>query len=188
MEVVAKKITYREFKEMEFDENDSSWYELINGELVRKQSPTISHQNIADNILIAMKTYARQKNLGKVYSAPLDTVLDDGNAYHPDVLFVKKDRYHILDENEGVIIGAPDLVVEVLSKSTAIHDRGDKKDIYEKYGVREYWLIDPKSKTIEVYNFENERFRLKQLADETGTAHSEVLEGFNIELAKIFEE
>ena len=66
MDVVAKKITSREFKEMEFDENDSSWYELINGELVRKQSPTISHQNIADNILIAMKTYARQKNLGKV--------------------------------------------------------------------------------------------------------------------------
>ena len=188
MEVVAKKITYQEFKEMEFDENDTSWYELINGELVRKHSPTISHQNIADNILIAMKTYARQKKLGKVFSAPLDTVLDDGNVYHPDVLFVKKDRYHILDETEEVIIGAPDLVVEVLSKSTAIYDRGDKKDIYEKYGVREYWLIDPKSKTIEVYNFESERFRLKQLADETGTAHSEVLEGFKIELAKIFEE
>ncbi len=188
MEVVAKKITYREFKEMEFDENDSSWYELINGELVRKQSPTISHQNISGNLYFRIRLFLEEKPLGKVLSAPLDVVLDDGNAYHPDVLFVKKDRFHIFDEKEEVVIGAPDLVVEILSKGTAIYDRGIKKDIYEKHGVREYWLIDPKSKTIEVYNFENERFRLKQLADETGTAHSEVLEGFNIELAKIFEE
>ena len=84
---------------------------------------------------MAIKIFTRKKQLGKVFSAPLDTVLDDGNAYHPDVLFVKKDRYHILDEKEEVVIGAPDLVVEILSKGTAIYDKGDKKDIYEKYGV-----------------------------------------------------
>ncbi len=188
MEVVTKKLTYQEFKELDFQEKDNAWYELINGQLVRKQSPTIDHQNIADNVLITLKTYARKKKLGKVYSAPLDTVLDDGNAYHPDVLFVRKDRYHILDEKEKVIIGAPDLVIEVLSKSTAFYDRGEKKDIYEKYGVREYWLVDPVSKTVEVYSFENQRFKLKQLADETGEVESVVLEGFKIGVAKVFEE
>lgn len=188
MEIVAKGLTYQEFKKLEFADDDTSWYELINGKLVRKHSPTIGHQNVADNILIALKTFARKKQLGKAFSAPLDTVLDDGNSYHPDVLFVSKDRYHILDEKEEVVIGAPDLVVEILSKGTAIYDRGIKKDIYEKYGVREYWLIDPKSKAVEIYSFENERFKLKQYAEETGTIKSAVLKGFKIELEKIFEE
>lgn len=188
MLVATKGLTYHEFKQLEFDDNDTSWYELINGELVRKQSPTIRHQNISGNIYFRLRLFVEKKSLGKVLSAPLDTVLDDGNAYHPDVLFVSKDRYHILDEKEEVVIGAPDLVVEILSKGTAIYDRGDKKDIYEKYGVREYWLVDPKSKTVEVYSFEKERFKLKQYAEETGTIKSTVLKGFKIELEKIFEE
>ncbi len=188
MEVVTKKLTYQEFKDFDFPENDNAWYELINGQLVRKQSPTIQHQDISGNIYFWLRVFVKKKSLGKVLTAPLDTVLDDGNAYHPDVLFVKKDRFHILDEKEKVIIGAPDLVVEVLSKSTAFYDRGDKKDIYEKYGVREYWLVDPVSKTVEVYSFENQRFKLKQLVDETGELQSVVLEGFKVEAAKIFEE
>ena len=148
MEVITKKLTYREFREMEFDDNDTSWYELINGILVKKQSPSIDHQNIAENLLVAMKTYARKKQLGRVHHAPLDVVLDDENSYQPDILFIKKDRYHIIDEKERIVIGTPDLVVEVLSKSTAPYDRGDKKDIYEQCGVREYWLVDPKKKSV----------------------------------------
>ncbi len=188
MGVVTKKITYQEFRELDFPEGDNAWYELINGELVRKQSPTLDHQNIADNILIAIKTYARKNKLGKAYSAPLDTVLDDGNACHPDVLFVSKERYHILDEKEKIVMGAPDLVVEVLSKSTAFYDRGDKKDIYEKYGVREYWLIDQKNKTIEIYAFENQRFKLRDMVDETGEVQSKVLDGFKMKAAEVFED
>ena len=105
MEITTKKLTYQEFKDFDFPEGDNAWYELINGELVRKQSPTLDHQNIADNILIAIKTFARKNKLGKAYSAPLDTVLDDGNAYHPDVLFVSKERYHILDEKRKDCFG-----------------------------------------------------------------------------------
>ncbi len=181
-------MTYQEFKQLEFDDDDPYWYELINGELVRKFSPTLQHQNIADNILIAMKLFAREKQLGKAYSAPLDVVLDDGNSYHPDVLFVRKDRYHILDEDEQVVIGAPDLVVEILSPGTAIYDKGDKKDIYEKYGVREYWLVEPKSKAVEIYAFVDQRFKLVQYAQETGEVESKVLEGFKLDLDKIFED
>ncbi|MEZ4935458.1 MAG: Uma2 family endonuclease [Saprospiraceae bacterium] len=188
MEVTTKKLTYQEFREIDFPEGDNAWYELINGLLVRKQSPTLDHQNIADNILIAMKIYARKKKLGKAYSAPLDTVLDDGNSYHPDVLFVSKERYHILDEKERVVMGAPDLVVEVLSKSTAFYDRGDKKDVYEKCGVREYWLIDQKNKTVEIYAYENQRFKLREMADELGEVESMVLDGFKMKVAAIFED
>ncbi|MFQ5447438.1 MAG: Uma2 family endonuclease [Saprospiraceae bacterium] len=188
MVVVSKKLTYREFRDMEFDDNDTSWYELINGELVKKQSPTISHQVIAGNIYFQIRLFVEKKATGKVIAAPLDVVLDDGNAYQPDIIFVKKDRYHILDEKEEVIIGAPDLVVEILSKSTALYDRGEKKDIYEKYGVREYWLVNPKSKAVEIYSFENERFKLDQYEEETGTVQSAVLGKFKLDLKKIFEE
>ncbi len=186
--MVTKGLTYQEFRQMEFDDNDTLWYELINGHLVGRKSPSIRHQELVGNVLMAIKIFTRKKQLGKVFSAPLDTVLDDGNAYHPDVLFVKKDRYHILDEKEEVVIGAPDLVVEILSKGTAIYDKGAKKDIYEKYGVREYWLIEPRNKSIEIYAFVEQRFKLVQYAEETGSVQSLVLKGFKIDLAKIFEE
>ena len=188
MEAITKKLTYQEFKELDFPEGDNAWYELINGQLERKQSPTLDHQNIADNILIALKTYARKNKLGKAYSAPLDTVLDDGNAYHPDVLFVSKDRYHILDDKERIVLGAPDLVVEVLSKSTAFYDRGDKKDIYEKCGVREYWLVDQKYKTVEIYTYQDQRFKLREMVDENGEVKSTVVVGFKMQASEIFEE
>ncbi len=187
MEFLTKKLTNKEFRELEFDENDNAWYELINGELVQKQSPTVDHQNIVGNILMAMKSYARKNNLGRVYPAPLDVVLDDENAYQPDVLFIRKDRYHIIDDKEKIVIGAPDLIVEVLSKGTARHDKGTKRDIYEMYGVREYWLIDQKSKVVEIYGFEQQRFKLMQYQEETGTVTSSVLTGFQMELDEIFQ-
>jgi Uma2 family endonuclease len=188
MIAVAKKITYQEFREMEFDDNDNNWYELINGELVRKQSPTYDHQSISREILVALTLYARQTRSGNVWSAPLDVVLDDNNAYHPDVFFVKKERYFIFNEKEKIVIGAPDLVVEILSKSTAQYDRGDKRDTYEQFGVREYWLVDPAKKSIELYSFVNERFKLVSYFEETGVLKSIVLEGFEMDIEQVFGE
>ncbi len=188
MVAIAKKTTYDEFREMEFDDNDSAWYELINGELVRKQAPTLRHQTISGNIFFRIRLFLEEKQSGKVFSAPLDVVLDDGNAYHPDVLFVKKERFFILDEKEQIVNGAPDLVVEILSKSTAPYDRGDKKDIYEIHGVKEYWLVDPQKKSVEVYSLLDERFRLTQYHEETGVVKSQVLEGFEVEVGRVFED
>jgi Uma2 family endonuclease len=186
MEVLIKKITYREFREMEFDDSDSFEYELINGELVQKQSPTVTHQRIAKRIVRYLDPYALKNNLGEVLFAPLDVVLDDGNAYHPDVFFIKKERSFIVNETEQVVMGAPDLVVEILSKGTAVYDKGDKKDIYEKYGVREYWLVDPLSKSVEVYSFADQRLKLKQYAAENDMVKSIILEGFELKVEEIF--
>ncbi|TAK43365.1 MAG: Uma2 family endonuclease, partial [Saprospiraceae bacterium] len=168
MEVLQKKLTYQEFKQIEFDDSDDSWYELINGELVKKQSPTISHQRISRKIERSLEDYALKTQSGEMFHAPLDVVLDDNNAYQPDIFFIKKDRFFILDEKEQVVIGAPDLVVEILSKGTAIYDKGDKKDIYEMNGVREYWLVEPRNMSVEVYALKNERYRLVAYLEETG--------------------
>ena len=187
MEVLQKKLTYQEFRQIEFDDSDDSWYELINGELVKKQSPTIKHQDISREIGYRLIEFSKRTNAGKVYFAPLDVVLDDNNAYQPDIFFIKKDRFFILDEKEQVVIGAPGLVVEILSKGTAIYDKGDKKDIYEMNGVREYWLVEPRNKSVEVYALENERYRLVAYLEETGIVKSTVLEGFELEISQIFD-
>ena len=184
--VLTKKLTYHEFRQMDFGDNDSAWYELINGEIVKKQSPTLRHQIISGNIEFALQVYANKTNSGRMLHAPLDVVLDDGNAYHPDVFFVKKERSFILDNAEEVVIGAPDLVVEILSKSTGIYDRGAKKDIYETYGVREYWLVEPRTNTIELYAYTEQRYKLVALLEATDVLKSVALEGFELDLAEVF--
>ena len=186
MEGIKKRLTYQKFRNLEFDDNDNFWYELINGELVRKQAPTIQHQRISGEIEFALKTFERKTQSGIMLHAPSDVILDDGNAYHPDIFFIKKERYFIIDEAEQIVIGAPDLVIEILSKSTAVYDKGDKKDTYEKYGVREYWLVDPKKKSIEVYSLKEERFRLTAYFEGSGTLKSAVLEDFEMDIAKVF--
>ncbi|HRI62024.1 MAG TPA: Uma2 family endonuclease [Saprospiraceae bacterium] len=188
MDVLQKKLTYREFRELEFDDNDTYWYELINGELVQKQSPSIRHQRISQKIEFELAMYAGQTQSGEMFHAPLDVVLDDNNAYHPDILFIKKDRSFILDNKEQVVIGSPDLVVEILSKSTAVYDKGAKRETYERNGVREYWLVDPRNKSIEVYGLVEQRYRLIAYQEESGIIKSAVLEGFELDIEKIFEE
>ncbi len=186
MEVLKKKLTYQEFRELEFDDNDNFWYELINGELVKKQAPSIRHQRISREIDFCLTEYSKKTGAGEVLYAPVDVILDDGNAYHPDIFFIKKERYFILDEDEQIVRGAPDLVIEILSKSTAVYDRGEKKDIYEKYGVREYWIVDPEKKSIEVYSLKDERFRLTIYLEDSGILESPGLEGFEMDIAKVF--
>jgi Uma2 family endonuclease len=184
--VLAKKLTYQEFRQMDFDDDDSAWYELINGEIVKKQSPSLRHQIISGNIEFALRVYADKTNFGRMLHAPLDVVLDDGNAYHPDVFFVKKERAFILDNPDEIVMGAPDLVVEILSKSTALYDKGIKKDIYETYGVREYWLVDPRTNTIELYAYTEQRYRLVALLEATDVLKSVELEGFELNLEEVF--
>jgi Uma2 family endonuclease len=173
---------------MEFDNNDPYRYELINGELTRKQSPTFDHQLISRRIGYAITTYAMNAKAGELLNAPLDVVLDDGNCFQPDILFIKKERFFILDDKEQIIIGAPDLVIEILSKSSATNDKGVKKDTYEIHGVREYWLVDPVRKSIEVYALQDERYRLVGYYEEEGILKSTVLEGFEMDIERIFEE
>jgi Uma2 family endonuclease len=188
MEVLQKRLTYREFRELEFDDHDDAWYELINGELVRKQAPTSDHQAISWEISLALGNYLKGAKSGRAFYAPFDVVLDDGNAYHPDIFFIKKERMVIHSEKERIVKGAPDVVIEILSKSTASDDKGDKKDVYEKYGVKEYWLADPAKRAFEVYSLVNDRFKLTTYLEENGVLKSSVMEGFELDIEQVFED
>ncbi len=184
--VEDKKITYSAFRQMEFDDNDPYIYELINGILVRKSAPQPKHQRISRKLLRLMDEFIQQNALGEVFYAPIDVFLDEENVPQPDLVFVSKDQAFIIDETEG-ILGIPDLVVEIISPSSIRVDRVDKKDMYEGFGIPEYWLIDPKNTAIEVFTFENGRYKSTDFANEMNqTVKSLVLKDFEVSLSDIF--
>lgn len=145
----TERITTNDFRAMEFDDTDTFYYELLNGELVAKSAPSPLHQRISRNIFRALDNFVIANNLGEVLYAPLDVFLDEYNATQPDVLFLSREKQHLVTP-DGVQ-GAPDLVVEIISPSSMKRDRGDKMKLYERCGIGEYWLVDARTRSVEVY-------------------------------------
>jgi len=145
---IKKFYTYDDYLKID----DGNRYELIKGELFLTPSPGTRHQFVAGNIFLFLSLYVQKAGSGKVLIAPLDVVLDEPikkNTFQPDVIFISNDRLSIIEEAR--INGAPDLVVEVLSPSTARRDRGKKSRRYFLSGVREYWLADPQEQLLEIF-------------------------------------
>jgi Uma2 family endonuclease len=180
--IVPQKITVKELFEMELEEG--FFYELINGIIVKKQAPSPAHQKAVTQLVTIFNNYALEKELGDIYTSPIDVFFDKHNNTQPDVLFIRKDRNFIIT-NDG-IQGHPDLIAEVLSPSTFRHDRKEKMKMYLQFGVPEYWIVDPKNQSVEVYFLENDSYDMRFFAIETGDIESKVLEGLKFDVAKIF--
>jgi Uma2 family endonuclease len=132
--------------------------ELIDGEVIVSPTPRNIHQESVGETYFFLKQLSRQNPAaGRAVIAPMDVWLGE-DCVQPDVFWVSGEGSQCKLGEDGYWYGAPDLVVEVLSPSTAHRDRGVKFDLYEKHGVREYWLADPDGQYIEVYGRENERF------------------------------
>ncbi|MCS7036939.1 MAG: Uma2 family endonuclease [Saprospiraceae bacterium] len=182
---ITKK-TYADLQALDLLEGDTGIYELIQGEIMRRASPNTPHQLVSGALFLLMGNFNAQKQAGYLFHVPYDVYFDEHNAgIQPDILFVRRERSSILREDNGVV-GAPDLIVEILSKSTVARDRGIKKDLYEQFGVREYWIVDPQARSIEVYALENDRYRLVDYAAEEGTVASKVLEGLTVEVGEVY--
>ena len=121
--------------------------QLINGELIMSPSPTPLHQRIAKKLFILIEQNAT--NLGEVFFAPIDLYVDNKNVFQPDLVFIANENRHIITER--AIEGVPDLVVEIISPSNVFSDRYTKKKIYQKIGIREYWIVDPANRTLEIF-------------------------------------
>lgn len=117
--------------------------QLIGNMLLTEPSPSYAHQHLLLEVLLPVADFVRSGRLGEVLFAPFDVYLDKHNAFQPDLIFVSRDRLHLI--NNKAMHGAPDLVVEILSPSTCRYDREDKKLVYERNGVKEYWLVDPET-------------------------------------------
>jgi Uma2 family endonuclease len=184
-EIIARKITVQQFREMDFPENDFHIYELINGELMRRTAPKPLHQSVSWKLGHAIENYIQKTAIGIGFSAPIDVFFDDHNQTQPDLIFISKARDFIIDKEWG-IMGAPDLVVEIISPSSIKIDRFDKKDMYKQFAVKEYWLIDPKNQTLELYLFEGDDYKLHQFLQEESLINSTILMGLELDVKTIF--
>jgi Uma2 family endonuclease len=183
MQVLEKKYKVQEFlKKDDFAENQL--YELLNGVIVKRSSPSPAHQIVLGKLFDAIYNFLKANNLGTIFFAPIDVFLDEENLVLPDLVFVAESKKHIITENG--IEGSPDLVVEILSPSTARYDRGEKMKLYKRHQICEYWIIDPKAFSVEIYFYQNEDYDLKEYAIEKGEVKSNVLENFVLKIEEIF--
>jgi Uma2 family endonuclease len=157
--------------------------ELWDGELVMSPTPSFFHQQIVDRFHDRLKAWVRRHRLGKTGVAPLDMVLTARRAVQPDVLFVSDERSEIIRDR---IMGAADLVAEVLSPESRRRDRFDKRDLYEQHGVREYWLIDPEAQTVEVLCLQAGEYELAGRWLPGQKAQSRLLKGFAVAVSDLF--
>jgi len=181
--IESRKFTVQEFLEWDGFEPGFT-YELINGELVKKSSPHPQYQIISANLFRNIDSFVQDKKSGIVLFAPVDVFLDQENALVPDLIFIREANRSIITDNG--VEGVPDLVVEILSPGTAKYDRGKKMKVYRKHQVREYWLVDPKLQSVEVYVYRNGDYDLDFLETVQGKIQSVVLEGFSLEIDTIF--
>lgn len=137
------RLTYEDFCALP---EDGRRYEILDGDLYMSPSLTPRHQRIAGRLFVILDEFTRVHRLGEVFPAPLDVLLAEHEIVEPDIIYVSAARSAIVAEQH--IIGAPDLVVEVLSPGTAERDRRDKRNIYARCGVPFYWIVDPEGRSM----------------------------------------
>lgn len=158
--------------------------QIITGELVMSPAPIPLHQTVILELSILMALFAKQQNAGRVFVSPIDVRLDNRNIFQPDILFIGTEKLTLVGER--MIEGPPDLIVEVLSPSSAYHDLRTKFRVYEQSGVQEYWIVDPERRSVEIFTNSGSKFQLRQEVEGKGTAQSVLLPGLSVDLATIF--
>ena len=176
---IPVKLTYEDYKNTPEDER----YELLDGELVMSEAPRIVHQQIDMDLGTLMNLFVKENDLGRVFSAPTDVVLSDTVVVQPDLLFISNERAHIITEQN--IQGAPDLVVEILSPSTANRDWTTKRELYARHGVKELWMVDPDAKIAWVMLLRDGEFRHMRVYGEGQSFTSTTLEGLTVAMDEI---
>jgi Uma2 family endonuclease len=181
----ALKLTYEDYEHFP---DDGKRHELIDGNHFVTPAPTRKHQYLVGRLNAWLFTFVDERRLGHVYSAPFDVVLSDADVVQPDLLFVSNERTKLLTEKN--LQGAPDLVVEISSESTRRTDETAKRKLYERFGVREYWVVDPVLETVKVYRRTGGGFaRASELsAKAADRLETPLLPGLELPLAELFVE
>jgi Uma2 family endonuclease len=158
--------------------------QLIAGELVMSPAPIPLHQAVILELSIQMALFVKKEKTGRVFTAPIDVQLNERSIFQPDILFISREKLALIGER--MIEGPPNLVVEVLSPSSAYHDLRTKFRAYEQAGIAEYWIVDPERRSVEVFANREGKFQLRQEAEGEGAVQSVLLPGFSVELTSIF--
>ena len=164
--------------------DDRQRHELFDGELIVTPAPRPRHQRILGRLHSKLTAWIEAHSLGEVFLAPLDVLFDEHTVLEPDILFIRQSRLDIIGEE--AIQGAPDLVVEILSPSTFYYDLRKKMAVYSRFGVREYWIVDPEMQTIELHRLTDKGLQLDRRFSSPETFQSPLLPGFEMLVSSIF--
>ena len=175
------KFTYEAYRTAPPDKR----YELLDGDLTMVPAPNLKHQTVQLELATQLRRFIKDGALGKLFIAPCDIVLSDNDVVQPDLLFVSREREHLLSGGENVQ-GAPDLVVEILSPATADRDRGYKRELYGRHGVTEYWLVDPIAETVSIHRQRSGVLAAAHTFGREQTLRSPLLAGLELHLDDVF--
>lgn len=175
----AKRWTYEEYYKLQDDQR----YEIIDGALLMSPAPDTWHQSWLNSLNILMSLFVRRTKFGRIFISPVDVVLDPANTVQPDIVFIGAKNLGIVQKQ--AILGVPDLVVELISSTSVRRDRYVKKELYERFGVAEYWIGDAANQSLEILTLREGRYQLHSSAEVSGRASSLVLSGLEFDLAEI---
>jgi len=183
-EIRSSQLTYEDY--LQFPD-DGKRHEIIEGDHYVTPAPKTKHQRISVNLSTAMSSFAKRENAGLVFTAPCDVILSDDNVVQPDLMFVSAARAAIVTEDN--IQGAPDLIVEILSASSRKKDEVTKRKLYERFGVQEYWVVDPELETVKIFKLAQQKFgRAVELSKESDDVlTTELLPSFRLSVSEIFD-
>ena len=177
----AVKLTYEDYRATPADKR----YELLDGQLIMVPAPNLDHQRVQLELAAQLHRFIRDRALGELFIPACDVLLSDNDVVQPDLLFVSREREHLLSGGQNVR-GAPDLVVEILSPGTARRDRGQKRALYGRHGVTEYWLVDPVAETIRIHRLQGKNLIPTRTFGREETLRSPLLSGLELHLDDIF--
>jgi Uma2 family endonuclease len=179
--LVGSRVTYAEFSDLP---DDGVLYELLDGLIVVRSSPTEPHQAVALKLAARLKLFVDDARLGIVRMGPLDVMLDEYNATLPDLLFLRTERAGLLGETG--CFGPPDLVVEALSPTSVKRDLVDKLGIYERGGVAHYWIIDVADERLRRFVLTGDRYLEQPALGREDVLVSPLFPGLQLPLRPIF--
>jgi Uma2 family endonuclease len=146
-------------------------------------TPNSKHQETSGELVFLLMSFLKRNHTGKIFHAPMDVILDKGNVVQPDILYVAKENSHIITKK--CIEGTPDLVIEIISPSSYYLDQVEKKELYERFRVKAYWIIDPVHGVIEIFTLNENKYVLHAFIAEEGKVESVLLQGFEVNINDI---
>jgi len=179
-----RRLTYLDFRRFP---NDGQRHELIDGKHAVTPAPIFRHQEVSLRLILALGNFLEANPAGVLCHAPFDCVFSFFDVVEPDLLVVTNDQRHILTKRN--VRGAPALIVEILSPSSAARDKRAKRALYERVGVREYWIVDPGRDAITIHHFGKAKqfpFSETLTAARGGTLRTPLLPGFALDLRRLF--
>lgn len=180
MKQAKVRFTYNDYLLLPEDKR----YEILDGELYMVAAPSTKHQRVSLSLAVALFQHVKDRSLGQVFEAPCDVVLSDEDVVQPDILFVRKEHAGII--GEANLQGPPDLVVEILSTATKNKDLGLKRKAYARFGIQEYWIVNPETDTVEILVWSELGFVTAGIYTKSERLSSPLLPELNLLLSSVF--